>query len=207
MPSFCRSVLVATFGGLMLVACQVNIRQPAAPGQVALQKGDVSADLRRCPGSGSVDGYLKRLAAHDRQGHATVQQGWRQLQAVGAVEGALTMYAGSPQDCQRQPGAGATRSATTLVARFDTDGAAASAYPKGAMGFPTPAQDEEEPGLEQGIATQLTENSWLLERQVGGHTLAVAYWQRNIYTIFFIGVDLDTVEVSRALVAVDGRAG
>jgi hypothetical protein len=199
-------ILSAMLGGLTLVACQVNIGQPIAPSQIALQNRDVPSDLSRCPGSGAVDGYLTQLA-RDPQGHAAVQQGWRQLQDTGAVDGAVTVYAGKPQDCRKQPGAGAGRSAATLVARFETGGAAASAYPKGAMGFPTPGPNEEEPGLRQGVATQLTENSWLLERQAGGHTLDVAYWQRNSYTVFFVGVDLDTVEVSKALVAVDARAG
>ena len=40
------------------------------------------------------------------------------------------------------------------------------------------------------MATQLTENSWLLERQVGGHTLDVAYWQRGSYTVFFVAVGM-----------------
>jgi hypothetical protein len=74
------------------------------------------------------------------------------------------------------------------------------------MGFPTPAAEEQEPGLRQGVATQLSERSWLLERDVGGHVLDVAYWQRGPFTVFFVGQDLDTVEVGRALVGVDGRA-
>jgi hypothetical protein len=201
-----RPMLLGILGGLLL-ACQVNVGQPVAPTQIALQRGDVASDLKHCPSSGMIDSYLKAVAGRDPQGHVAVQQGWRQLRAAGAAEGAMTVYSARSADCQRQPGAAAGRSAATLVARFDTDGAAASAYTKGAMGFPTPAQDEEEPGLQQGVATQLTANSWLLERQVGDHTLDVAYWQRNSYTVFFVGVDLDAVEVSRALVAVDSRAG
>ena len=207
MPSSRAPLLLATLGGLMMVACQVGLQQPVPPSQVALQRGDVPADLQRCPSSGSIDGYVKKLGAQDPRGRLAAQQGWRRLQGAGAVEGAMTAYSLRPADCEKQPGAGAGRLAASLVARFDSDAAAASAYPKGVMGFPTPASDEEEPGLQQGVATQLTENSWLLERQVGGHTLDVAYWQRGSYTVFFVAVDLDATEVSRALLAVDSRAG
>jgi hypothetical protein len=207
MLSIRRAVLAATLSGLILPACQVNVTPPVDPGQVALQQGDLPADLKRCPTSGSIDSYLKDLGAHDPQGSAAVQQGWHQLQTAGAVEGAMTVYSAGPRACQKEPGAGAGRSAATLVARFETDQDAASAYPKGVMGFPTPGQDEAEPGLQQGVGTQLGPKSWHLTREVGGHPLDVAYWQRNSYTIFFVGVDLDTVQASQALVAVDGRAG
>jgi hypothetical protein len=199
--------LVAVLTGLVLAACQVNVAQPVDPGHVALQQSDVPAYLTRCDISGSIDSYLKELAVKDPHGYATIHQGWRQLQAAGAVAGAMTVYSATPQDCAQEPGSGAGRSAATLVARFSTGQAAASAYAKGAMGFPTPGAAEEEPGLRQGVATQLGPRSWLLEREVDRNTLAVAYWQASSYTIFFVGVNLDTFEASRALVAVNARAG
>src|SRR5947207_10429336 len=100
-------VLLATLAGLMTVACQFSIQQPLPPTRVALQGSDVPADLHRCPTSGSVDSYLKKLATQDRRGRAAAQEGWRQLQAAGAVEGAMTVYSVRPDDCQKQPGAGA----------------------------------------------------------------------------------------------------
>ena len=199
--------LAAVLTGLVLAACQVNVAQPVDPGHVALQQSDLPGYLARCDISGSIDSYLKDLAVKDPHGYATVHQGWRQLQAAGAVAGAMTVYSATPQDCEHEPGTGAGRSAATLVARFGTDQAAAFAYSKGAMGFPTPGAAEEEPGLRQGVATQLGPRSWLLEREVDGQALDVAYWQSNSYAIFFVGINLDTFEASRALVAVNARAG
>src|SRR5438105_14951576 len=105
MPSSRAPLLLATLGGLMMVACQVGLQQPLPPSQVALQRADVPADLQRCPSSGSVDGYVKKLAAGDPQGRAAAQQGWRQLQTAGAVEGAMSVYSLRLEDCQKQPGA------------------------------------------------------------------------------------------------------
>src|SRR5438093_4711857 len=207
MPPVPSPLLAATLGVLMLAACQLSLSSPVDPRQIALQQVDLPADLKRCPGSGPIDGYLKGLAPEDPDGQATIQRGWRQLRSNGAVEGAMTVYSAAPQDCQKQPGSGAGRSAATLVARFDSDQTAAFAYSKGVMGFPTPAQDEEEPGLQQGVATQLGPNSWLLQRAVAGHALDVSYWQRTSYTIFFVGLELDPGELDRALLGVDGRAG
>jgi hypothetical protein len=199
------AALALALAGLTAAACQVGA--PAtSPGQVALQAQDLAADLRACPASGSVDGYLQRLARRDPQAHATLAQGWTQLKKEGAADGAMAVYTAQPSDCDRAPGTGAGRAASTLVARFGGEQDAAGAYARGAMGFPTPAADEQEPGLRQGVATQLSERSWLLEREVVGHVLDVAYWQRGSFTVFFVGQDLDTVEVGRALVAVDGRA-
>src|SRR5437879_357156 len=178
MPSIGGRVLAALLAGLALAACQVS-STPVDPARVGLQRGDVPADLARCPNSGAIGSYLKQLSAQDPGGHATLQQGWRQLRAAGAVEGAITVYAAAPGDCLKEPGAGAGRLVATLVTRFDSDQAAAAAYPKGAMGFPTPSQDQEEPGLQQGVATQLSPNSWLLQREVGPSWLAVAYVQRG----------------------------
>jgi hypothetical protein len=199
------AVLALALAGLTAAGCQVGA--PAtSPGQVAVQAQDLGSDLKACPSAGSVDGYLQRLARRDPQGQATLAQGWSQLKKEGATDGAMAVYAARPSDCDRAPGTGAGRAASTLVARFGGDQDAAAAYARGAMGFPTPAADEREPGLRQGVATQLGERSWLLERDVGGHVLDVAYWQRGPFTVFFVGQDLDTVEVGRALVAVDGRA-
>lgn len=206
-PQAARSVVVVAVAMFLATACQPTVGAPASPAQVALQRRDVPKDLAPCLGSGSVSAYLKQLARQDPQGATTVRQGWAQLRHEGAADGAITIYAGQSVDCTRMPGSGAGRLASTLVARFDSEQAASDAYPKGAMGFPTPALAEEEPGLRQGISTQLSEQSWLLERQVGGHTLDVAYWQRGSYTVFFVSQDLHAVEVSRALRAVDGRAG
>jgi hypothetical protein len=200
-------VLAAVLGALVLTACQVNIAQPSDPRHVALQQADLPPDLAPCAISGSIDSYLKQLALKDPHGYATIHQGWRQLQAAGAAAGAMTVYSNAPQDCAKEPGAETGRLAATLVARFGSDQAAAAAYPKGAMGFPTPASDEEEEGLQQGVATQLGPRSWLLDRGVGSHELDVAYWQAGSYTIFFVAVDLDTAQATRALVAVNARAG
>ena len=205
MPSIGGRLLALLLTGPALAACQVGT-PPVDPAQVGLQRGDVPADLARCPNSGPVDTYMKRLSAKDPEGHATLQQGWRRLRSAGAVEGVMTVYAAAPGDCLKEPGAGAGRLVATLVTRFDSDQAAAAAYPKGAMGFPTPGQDQEEPGLQQGVATQLSPNSWLLQREVGTQALEVAYWQRGTCTIYFVSLDLDTVEASRAFTAVDGRS-
>src|SRR5439155_25581211 len=80
MPSIGGRVLAVTVAGLVLVACQVSLTPPLDPAQVGLQRDDLPADLQRCSGSGSVNSYLKELAVHDPDGHATIQQGWHRLQ-------------------------------------------------------------------------------------------------------------------------------
>src|SRR2546422_7001986 len=114
MPSIGGRVLAATLAGAVLAACQVSIAPPVDPGQIALQRTDVPSDLQRCPGSGSIDRYLKQLALQDPDGHAKIRQGWRRLQTAGAVQGAVTVYSAAPGDCLKEPGAGTGRLAATL---------------------------------------------------------------------------------------------
>lgn len=195
--------------GLLIGAgCLPGLFEPAPPpdpARVALQSADLPSDLRRCPASGPVEAYVKHLAVTDPQGSAELEQGWAQLEAAGAEAGVLVVYAADSHACDAEPGSGPGRAAGTLVVRFGDDAAAEAAYPKGVLGFPTPGQDEEEPGLSQGMATQLGPRSWLLQRTVAGRFLTVAYWQSHRFTVLFVSVDLDTVESKRALLAVHAR--
>lgn len=186
-------------------ACSLQAEPPLDPARVVLQGDDIPADLQRCPGSGPVDGYLKALGARNPQARDAVEQGWKQLQAAGAAAGAIAVYAANSQACGGEPGAGPGRTAASLVARFADERAAAAAYPKGAMGFPTPAGDEDEPGLTNGLGTQLGPHAWTRQAEVDNRFLTVSYWQDHVFTVYFVGADLDQVEVRKALLAIDGR--
>jgi hypothetical protein len=92
-----------------------------------------------------------------------------------------------------------------LVAVFRDQGSAATAYRRGVLGFPTPADGQQVPGLVQGVATTLSENAWAVQRQVDGRTLHVAWFQERAFAVFLVSTDLDGSESERAAAAVASR--
>jgi hypothetical protein len=192
---------------LWLTGCQTSpFSTPGlAPGEIAAQAADAPSDLRSCPISGPVDRYLADLKPRNRDAYQASQDAWNQLKGEGARSGAVAVFAATPASCLAQPGAGPGRNLVNLVAVFPDDHIATSAYQKGIFGFPTPPGEEQLPGLAKGVATGLSENAWAVQRDVGGRTLYVAWWQDRAVASFLVAADLDRTESRRAAEAVERR--
>ncbi len=200
-----RRVLLAGVVALALGACSLPSSPPPDPANLTLRAADVPADLQSCPGAGAIDHFLRTQAVVGAPVAGMVAGGWTDLRAAGALAGAIAAFATRVDACAAAPAGGPGRTATSLVARFADADRAVAAYNRGALGFPTPPANEVEDGLMVGIGTQLGEHAWVLERQVGGRALTVAYWQRHEFVLFFISADLDPVEARRAISSMDGR--
>jgi hypothetical protein len=200
-----RAAFLVLFLGL--VACQAGpLAAPTPPpSQVAVGAGEVPSDLRRCTGSGDIEGYLATLKPKNQAAYQALDDGWIQLKKAGASGGAVTVYTTNQAGCTARLGAAPGRSVANLVAAFPDDHAAAGAYQRGVMGFPTPASDAEVSGVTQGVATGLSENSWVAQRTVGGRNLYVAWWQERAIASFLVTADLDATESRRAAEAVEAR--
>jgi hypothetical protein len=191
---------------LALVACQAP--GPAAPpdaSRVALQDGDLPADLHRCPGSGDVDAYLRALQAGDRAAHDEVAGAWADLKGRGAVGAAVAVYAQRTTGCGTRVGAGDGATVTSLVVTFRDEDAAAGAYERGLLGFTTPADDQEVEDTTRGVATGLGRHSWVLQRSVRDRSMLVALWERDRVAVLVVAVDEDPLHAKQALTSVDGR--
>jgi hypothetical protein len=208
-----RSFRGAPLGAALILAwlcCSGCDLQPfssagPSPQEVVTQSGDVPSDLRRCPVSGPIDGYLEALKAKNRDAYQSLQGGWAQLKAEGAKAGAVAVFTAVPAGCQAPLGAAPGRSLANVVAVFNDDHAAVNAYGRGVFGFPTPAADEQLPGLSKGVATGLSENGWVVQRVVGGRALFVGWWQDRAVVSFLVSADLDSTESIRAAGAVERR--
>lgn len=197
------ALAVALFSAL---ACGPLTIDQTDPAQVGLQARDLSAEFRRCSQSGSIESYLRALPAGS-DWRSLLTAGWKQLQSEGADASAATAFTTTSDACTAEPGLASTRGVISVVARFPDDSTALRAHEAGSFGFPTPGRDQVEPGLRQGVATQLGPHSWVRERTLDNHTLSVAFWQSHKFCIFVLASALDTVELQRSLVAMDGRAG
>jgi hypothetical protein len=192
---------------LCLSGCDLQPFPTSGPSaqEVVAQSGDIPSDLRRCPASGPIDRYLEALKAKNRDAYQSLQGGWAELKANGAKSGAIAVFTAAPAGCQAPLGAPPGRNLANLVAVFSDDHAAASAYGRGIFGFPTPAADEQLPGLSKGLATGLSENAWVVQRVVGGRALYVGWWQDRTVVSFLVSADLDSTESVRASGAVERR--
>jgi hypothetical protein len=192
---------------LGLLACQAGTVGGGTPDpqQVAVGSGEVPGDLQRCPGSGGLDRYLSQLKPRNEAAYQALRDGWLQLQKEGAKSGAITLYAANTSGCTARLGTATGRSVVNLVVAFPDDHAAAAAYQHGVLGFPTPAADEEVPGVTQGVATGLSEHAWVAQRSVGGRNLYVAWWQDRALAAFLVTADLDATESTRVARAVQAR--
>lgn len=193
---------------LSVAACDAPqaLGGPPDPTAVALKTGDLPSGMKQCPGSGAIQGYLDRARKSDPNSYADLQDAWAALQQGGADSASISAYAGDLALCGGQLGAGAGKSATSFVIRFKDEGSAATAYKRGILGFPTPTAGQREPGLTVGVPTGLGQNSWELDRNVGGRQAFVAFWQVKRFIVMYLGADLDSEANRRAAEAVNSRA-
>ncbi|PZR66797.1 MAG: hypothetical protein DLM66_12925 [Candidatus Dormiibacter spiritus] len=199
-------MVAVTLTMLSALACGPLAFNQVEPTQVGLQARDVSAEFKPCGPPSDIETYLKRLPITSPW-RSQLSSGWKQLQGEGADASAATEFATGSDSCTAEPGSSSSRSVSSVVARFSDDGAAQRAFQVGVFGFPTPGEDQLEPGLRQGVGTQLGAHSWLRQRTVDNRNISVALWQSHQFCIFVLAWALDSVELQRALVAIDGRAG
>ena len=199
------AALLAWFG---LAACGFGPlgTAPPDPQRVVSRAGDVPVDLRACPASGTIDTYLRSVQrSGGGDAYRSLVDAWGQLKKEGATGAAVAVFAANPAACEARLGTGPGRSLANLVAVFPDDHAAAAAYRQGMMGFPTPAADAQIAGVSTGVSTGLADNAWVVNREVGGRALYVAWWQDGAVASFLVTTDLDASESTRAAQAVERR--
>jgi hypothetical protein len=202
----CRArAVVGALAWLALVACEGPAPATPNPVRIGLQRGDLPFALQLCPGSGSIDGYLRSLERGSPPAHDELRAAWRDLQGRGAADAAATVYAAAPAACGARLGTGEGANATTVVVRFRDDGAASAAYQQGVLGFTTPNEDADVPDMTRGAATGIGRNAWVLQRSAQGRALVVGLWERDSVLVLFVAVDVDPLHAKQALSTVDGR--
>jgi hypothetical protein len=205
MRSYRALVLASALAWLALVGCEGAGAPTVPPDQIGLQQGDLPPTLTRCPTSGNIGAFLGSPKPNNQPGHDELLSAWQDLQRHGATRAAVTVYATQRPACAARLGAGDGQTVTSLVVEFHDDAAAAAAYRRGVMGFTTPNEDAEVPGMNRGAATGFGRNAWVLQRSVDGRALTVGLWERDAVLVLFLAVDSDPLNTQRALSAVDGR--
>src|SRR5262249_10817346 len=148
-----RAALAAVaLAWVALTACSAAGPPSVPPAQIGLQQGDLPGTLQRCSASGEIGTYLRSPRPAAVPAHDELQTAWQDLQRHGAVRAALTVYAAQPAACSARLGAGDGTNVTSLVVEFRDDASAEAAYQRGVLGFTTPSEDAEVPGMDRGAA-------------------------------------------------------
>jgi hypothetical protein len=198
----------------MLVACQtgshpVFVPTPSpsptphtAPTAAILQSSDVPAGLNVCLGSGPIDVYLATLVQADASVAARVSDQWQQLRALGATDGAISLFTSNPTACKAELGAiVGVKAMVGIVARFGDSGEAHRGWESGVFGFSPPPPGEIAPGVTRGTSTGLGLSSFTYDRP----SVRLACWQRSVFVALVVLSDLDANAFKVATAAVDAR--
>jgi hypothetical protein len=199
-------------GVLLIAACQNEthaVFSPApsptphaAPTTAILQPADVPATLRVCLGSGPIDVYLSVLGTTAPDLAAKDTTYWTQLQAAGAVAGAISVYTSDATACNVELGAASNaRSLASLVVEFTDEGAADRAWQSGIFGFaPTPVGEVID-GMTRGTSTGLGLSSFVYSHP----PVALACWRRSVFVALVVAGNVDANAFKVAAAAVDPR--
>jgi hypothetical protein len=196
----------------LLVACQTASTPVSTPSPrpsprttvnaAVLQPGEAPAGLTACPGSGPIAGYLANLKGTDPTLASRMSNGWQQLRANGAVDGAISLFTYDPTACTAELAMTAkTKAATSFVALFADEGQAERAWGSGIFGFVPPAPDQLAPGLLRGNGTGLGVSSWRYDRP----SVRLACWRRSVFVALVLLANLDPASFKAVTAAIDAR--
>ncbi|HKW07514.1 MAG TPA: hypothetical protein VJS19_08105 [Candidatus Dormibacteraeota bacterium] len=172
------------------------------PTAAILQAGDVPAGLSVCLGSGPIDVYLSVLADATSDLAARDTALWQSLRQLGAVSGAISVFAADPSSCKAELGAaGNVKAMASFVAEFGDEAEADRAWQAGVFGFAPPPNGQVAPGMTRGASTGLGASSFVYDRP----SVRLASWRRSLFVALVVASNLDLNSFHAATGAVDPR--
>ena len=192
----CQSAAVATPPPTPVAAVHAIVAQ------TVLQPTDIPAGLLPCASSGAIGAYIAAVKSPDPGVAATIASRWAALQAQGATQAEISLFAANPTACTAELGAtSAVKSAASLVISFTDEGAADRAWQRGVLGFAPPSPGEAPPGIVRGAATGLGASSWTYDRG----PVKLACWRKSVFVAVIVFANLDLASFKAAAAAVDAR--
>jgi hypothetical protein len=160
-----------------------------------------------CPQSGDIDHFLQ-LSTVDSVIYQQIRSDWAHLKQIGAGAGYMKVYTNKVANC---PGIFATGSASdpslkvlaSLVVQFkDEKGAKGGFSQAGAFGVGAFTSG---PGVTQGAATGLGDNSMVVSQTFLDQGLYFAYWQNHAFDVVVLGLNYPAADAKKATANVNGR--
>jgi hypothetical protein len=182
---------------------------PANPQDVAAQPGDLPSGLQRCAESGDINTFLKNTKSQNPQTATDVQNQWKNLQNKGATDGYVQVFSDNKAECTSLFGVGRTgernfKLAFNIVFKFKDESSAMKAYESGALGI-TPKNAKSQPGVTEGNATGLGNNSVTFTETFGNQPLYLGFWQNKSFDILLLTVNIANGEAKQAATRINQR--
>jgi len=158
--------------------------------------GTTMAGTTQCPASGTWDHFLAYEQSNHPEAYTGAKGSWSKLQAAGAVDGALSIRAANPSDCDAINTESQTSAPVVNIAVIHfTDEASAIATYKGSgpFGVDVAALSRAQAAggsSVQGSETGLGENAIIASIPLDGAPTFEAYWQSGVYLIAIIAFDV-----------------
>jgi hypothetical protein len=171
---------------------------------VSLTAGALPNGLTLCPVSGAIDSYLQHLQADGSPSYELMAGQRASMKRMGATAGWVQSYARGNEDCTARLGERLGPSAISFAIRFKDATGALDGFSAGFLGLrPEPAMHVN--GLSQGLATQLTSDSWTYYQTDQKPSVFIAFWANRQFDLFLLTESLPTEAALHAAADMNGR--
>lgn len=198
----------------MLAACgpapgPLAVQGPPSAQNVAASDSDWSG-LHRCSESGSYDSYLKEEQTKAPDQYQTDKTTWDDLKSSGANDSYIAVYAEKTADCgQFAAGTPTNKVAYVYAIRFKDSATASTSYKSYSKDFHL--SDSEVSQLKAagatvnlGSATGLGDSSIVLNIDIGGSSVYIAFWQSKSFEVALVAFN-EGANGGQAATKVNGR--
>jgi len=200
---------------LMLVACGGN-----APGSssgptaatIAVQPGDVPADMHKCDLSGDIDSFLNKSKTKDPNTYTSTKSEWDAAKQKGAEAAYTAFYTDSTAHCTSIESNSSDISSATyklvvnFVVQFKDEASASKGYTtESIFGFSASSLKSGGAPVVEGTATGLTKNSIVLSIAISTQSFYVAVWQNKVFMVILAILNIDTATSKKVAQAENGR--
>ena len=200
---------------LMLVACGgVTSGSPSGPtaATIAVQPGDLPADMHKCALSGDIDSFLNKSKTKDPNTYTSTKSEWDSAKQKGATAAYAAFYTDSTAHCASiETNSSDISSATyklvvNFAVQFKDEATASKGYTSESIfGFSASSLKSGGAPVVEGTATGLTKNSIVLSIAVSTQSFYVAVWQNKAFMVILAILNIDTATCKKVAQAANGR--
>jgi hypothetical protein len=204
-------VAAAVAVAVMLGACSGTetdsvapiLGEVASPEYAAAQAQDLPPGVERCEYSGSIPFYVESMKSLGVD-PAAIDGTWESLQATGAIDSFIAVYADTAEACSVWVKGSATghvhagsRIVSTVVVEFADEAGARAGYEADVF---KQSQLAGQQGVRvlSGPSTMLGDHSVVSASEAANPTVHQAVWQAGPFNVFFTGRNLTRTEFERA---------
>ncbi len=201
---------------LLLAACggssggSGGAQQQTSAETVASSSSDFSG-LQKCPESGTWENYLKAEQAKDPTQYDTDKKDLDNLNAAGANDTYVAVYAAATSDCGNFGSDTPTgKVAQIYTIRFKDSSAASANFKVNQKDFhlsDSDLQNIKTAGgtVKQGTTTGLGDNSVLVELSIAGASFYAAFWQNKNFEVAMVTFNVTASDSESATTKINGR--